>query len=273
MTFCYVSPILLHYLLNIGHIFCVLLIGTQEASEDSQLRDAGHTADMIEQADRCQQPQGSGGSGLEEDFDLQDLSSPPDDQFMELHQAPSSAVHEHRPDSHQWHTALLSGPTATAEQAHHQLQKAASQQLHHERIAEAQQVHQSHKSSLQTLQGRGNPQHDGYQSMNGHSPFNPSKFVKKFTVLGLGAKTSEDPAVLADAALSTVMVCLLPLYQWAFATSQMPSAISVHEVSDCILGTRYMHTAAQLLLLHHWYSAEWCFKCVSQCKLSTLFNH
>ena len=190
----------------------MMVIGTQEASEDDHLRDAGHTADMIEHADRCQQPQGSGGSGFEDDQDLQDLSSPPADQFMEPHQAPSSDVHGDRPDSHQWHCALLSGPSPTAEQAHPQLQKAASQQLHHARIAEAQQVHQSHKSSLQTLQGRGNPQHDGYQSMNGHGPFNPSKFLKKFTVLGLGRQTSEDPAVLADPALSTVAVCLLPLY-------------------------------------------------------------
>lgn len=195
-----------------------MLIGTQDASEDSQLRDAGQTADMIEQADRCQQPQGSGGSGLEDDLDLQDLSSPPDDQFMELHQAPSSAVLGNRPDSHQWPSALLSGPTPTAEQAHHQLlggQKGTSQQVHHARIAGAQQVHQSHKVSLQTLPGRGMPQHDGYQSMNGHGPFNPSKFLQKFTGINLGGKTLEDQA---DAALSHVAVCLLLLCQWACVT-------------------------------------------------------
>lgn len=205
-----------------GHVFGVLLIGTQDASEDDHLRDAGQTADMIEQADRCQQPQDSGGSGLEDDPDLLGLSRPPDDQFMEPHQAPSHAVHGNRPDSHQRPSALLSEPAPTAEQAQQLLgcQKAASQQLHHERIAGAQQVHHSHKVSLQTLPGRVVPQHDGYQSLNGHGPFDPSKFLRKFTGINLGGKTLEDPA---DAALSNVAVCLLLLCQWACVTSAVHS--------------------------------------------------
>lgn len=179
---------------------------------------------MLEQADRCQQPQGSGGSGLDDDPDLHDLSSPADDQFVGSHQTPpSSAVYEGRPNDHQWRSALLSDPAPPAYQAH-QLQKAASEQLHHERIAEAQHAHHVDKNFHRELQGQGTIQHGGYQSMNRQRAFDPGDVQKHFRGIGLAGNTLEEPTARADPAVSHVAVRLLRLCHRTDVTLCMSSA-------------------------------------------------
>lgn len=219
-----------------------MMIGTQDASEDDHLRDAGQTADMIEEADRCQQPQGSGNCGFDDDPDLHDLCSPPNDQFVDLHQTPpSSAMPEGITDGHQWHSALLNDSTPLAGQAY-QLQKAASQQLHHEKIAEVQHALEAHKSFQRGLQGRGTIQLDGYQSMHGQRTFDPSNVQKHFKGLGNNALGDR-----ADPAVSHVAVSLLHLCQrtWVILSARLAVKFVRYLSRVCI---RSVPTAAGLML-------------------------
>ena len=211
-----------------------MLTGSQGATETDHLRDAAQTAELIEEADRYQQPQGSSGSGFDDGPDPHDLCSTEDDQFLESHQTlPSSAVLEGRPNGHQWHSALLSDPTPPTGQAH-QLPKAASQQLHHERIAEAQHAHEWHKSFPHGLRGRSTIQDDGYQSMHGQRSFDPRSVQQHFRGIGHGGNILEDPSMQADPADLHVAVSLLHLCHRTCVTPSMPSmrpAVSVHQES------------------------------------------
>ena len=234
-----------------------MITGTQDVSEDDHLRDAGQTADMIEEADRCQQPQGSGERGFGDNPDLHDFCSPPDDQFVESHQTPSSsAVPEGKPNGHQW---LLRDPTPGAGQTH-QLQKAASQQLHHDRIAEVQHAHQAHKSFHRELQGRGTIQRDGYQSMHGQRAFDPSSVQKHIGGISLGGNTLGHPTMGADPAIAPVAVRLLHHCQRSCVTFFMRPAVRFvrclfkvcphrPETDNCV---RSVHTAAKMVMLHYY---------------------
>ena len=217
----------------------VMVAGTQDSAEDDHIKDAGQTADLIEEADECQQPQGSG-SGFDDDAELHESSSQADDQLVDSHQTPSSAVHENIQNGHSWHSALLTDSTSPADQPHQQ--ERASQQLHHDRIAEAQQAHQVHRNFHHTLQGRGTPQHSGYQSMTGHhNVFNPSKLVSCLASNGLDIKPWEDPTVCGDPVYSNVAVGLVHPCSMFSSHVHASSAVIVHEVFCFTLGAYIEH--------------------------------
>lgn len=195
---------------------CVLAAGTQNASEGDHIRDAGQTADMIEEADRCQQLQGSA-SGLDDDPDLHDMSSPADDQIVTSDRMPSRSEDVSRTHEHQWHSALVVDFSDKALQLH----GTASQQRHHERMSEAQRTHQGFHRALQ---GQSPPEHSGYQTMNGHGSFKPRKIQDHFRRIGMTVKEVEDPAACVDPLHSVVAVgfrhlspefCTLPLLSHA----------------------------------------------------------
>ena len=230
-----------------GCLLHLMLTGTQDAIGVDHLGDAGQTADLIEEADRRQHPQGSGSSGSGDGPDLRDLCSPAGDQFVGSHQTPpSDVVHGGRADGCQWHSALLNDPAPPMGQAH-QLQKVAWQQLHHDKIAGAQHAHERHKSLHRGLQGRGSIQHGGYQSMHRQRSFDPSNVQKHFRGISLGDNTLEDPTMLADPATSHVSVSLLHLCQRTCVILYRRPA-----VIRCLFQVRFrfVHTAAKLLMLH-----------------------
>lgn len=195
------------------HVMCCarglsgLAAGTQNASEGDYVQDAGETADLVEEADRCQQPQGSC-SGLLDHPDLHEMGSQADDQIVTSHQMPSF-VEENRTHDHQWHSALVMHPGDLADEPP-QLHGTTSQQRHHDRIAEAQQAHTAHRGFHRALQGQNLPQPSGYQSMNGHGSFDSSKVLGHFRRTGVSVKAVADPAGCVDP---------VPLVTVGFSTS------------------------------------------------------
>ncbi|KAL3148578.1 hypothetical protein ABBQ38_014010 [Trebouxia sp. C0009 RCD-2024] len=169
---------------------------TQNASEDDHIRDAGLTADLIEEADRCQTPQGSV-SGLDDDANLHGTSSQADDQIVTSDRMPGRLGDGTRTHEHHWPSALVLDPSDTADEAL-QLHGTASQQQHHEGMTEAQQARPAHQGFHHALQGQSPAQHSGYQTMNGHGSFKPGKIQDHFRRIGVGAKAVGELAAYAD---------------------------------------------------------------------------
>lgn len=179
-----------------GVLSTVCTAGTQNASEDDHIRDAGLTADLIEEADRCQTPQGSV-SGLDDDANLHGTSSQADDQIVTSDRMPGRLGDGTRTHEHHWPSALVLDPSDTADEAL-QLHGTASQQQHHEGMTEAQQARPAHQGFHHALQGQSPAQHSGYQTMNGHGSFKPGKIQDHFRRIGVGAKAVGELAAYAD---------------------------------------------------------------------------
>ena len=215
---------------------CVLGLGTQNASEDDHIQDAGQTADLIEEADRCQQPQGSA-SGLDDDAELHDMSSLADDQIVTSDHMPNRVEDGNQTHNHRWPSALVMHPSDAADEAA-QLQGTAFQQGGQERVTGSQQADRAHQGFHPALRGPSSAQHSGYQNMNGHSSFNPSKVQNHFRRSGVSAEAVEDAPACVNPLHSNVAVGFAASFSRLFGSCSVTIPTCVWNLHHHMLDVR-----------------------------------
>lgn len=176
------------------------LAETQDLTEDDIIRDQHGSADLIDEADRCQQLQGS---GFDDDADLHEAGSQAYDSHEVSQQPLGSAMNASVPNNHKWSPALLLNfPSADSPQHCSAL---ISEQAHLEKISAARQAHDKNRGFHHALQQDSRANANGYQSMHGHPGFFADKIVSHFAS-SFGAqrpfRNAEASENLAPAAVS-----------------------------------------------------------------------
>ena len=168
---------------------------TQDLTGDDAITDQHDSAALIEEADRCQQPQGS---GFDDDADLHEAGSQAHDSYEVSQQLPGSAVDAAAPNPHNWSQALLLKPTSAASPQHQSA--STSEHSHLEKISAARQALVKNRGFHHALQEPSKANDNGYQSMHGHLSFGVGKVLSHFAGVQRAfrsTKASEDPVPAA----------------------------------------------------------------------------